>query len=31
MSDEVHPTRKGYIEWWTPVIEEELAEFLNVE
>lgn len=21
MSDEVHPTRAGYVEWWTPVIE----------
>ncbi|MGN1141390.1 MAG: SGNH/GDSL hydrolase family protein [Oliverpabstia sp.] len=29
MSDEVHPTRKGYVEWWTPVIEEELCEFLD--
>lgn len=28
MGDEVHPTRKGYVEWWTPVIEEGLTEFL---
>lgn len=28
MHDEVHPTRKGYVEWWTPVLEESLAEFM---
>lgn len=28
MHDEVHPFRKGYVEWWTPVIEEYLAEYL---
>lgn len=28
MHDEVHPFRKGYVEWWTPVIEEYLTEFL---
>ena len=29
MHDEVHPFRKGYVEWWTPVIEEYLIEFLG--
>ena len=29
MHDEVHPCRKGYVEWWTPVIEEYLTEFLS--
>lgn len=29
MHDEVHPFRKGYVEWWTPVIEEYLTEFLS--
>lgn len=29
MHDEVHPFRKGYVEWWTPVIEEYLTEFLG--
>ncbi len=28
MHDEVHPYRLGYVEWWTPVIEKELAEFM---
>lgn len=28
MHDEIHPFRKGYVEWWTPVIEEYLTEFL---
>ncbi|MCD8154224.1 MAG: SGNH/GDSL hydrolase family protein [Clostridiales bacterium] len=29
MYDEVHPTRTGYVEWWTPVIEESLTAFLT--
>ena len=29
MHDEVHPFRKGYVEWWTPVIEEYLTEYLG--
>ncbi len=29
MSDEIHPFRKGYVEWWTPVIERSLEEFLT--
>ncbi len=24
MYDSIHPTQAGYLEWWTPVIEEEL-------
>lgn len=27
MADPVHPTRRGYVEWWTPVFESALAEF----
>lgn len=27
MADPVHPTRVGYVEWWTPVFESALAEF----
>ncbi len=27
MSDEVHPTRQGYIEWWTPVIDSYLTQY----
>ena len=29
MYDQVHPNRAGYIEWWTPVIEQELAAYLT--
>jgi lysophospholipase L1-like esterase len=28
MTDQVHPNRTGYIEWWTPYIEECLVEYL---
>ncbi|MCF0134433.1 MAG: SGNH/GDSL hydrolase family protein [Blautia sp.] len=28
MCDEVHPFKKGYVEWWTPVFEAYLSEFL---
>ena len=24
MSDPVHPTRAGYRDWWTPIMEKEL-------
>lgn len=29
MSDDVHPTYKGYTEWWTPVFEEYLSEYMT--
>lgn len=29
MSDDVHPTYKGYEEWWTPVFEEYLSEYVT--
>nr|WP_295277831.1 SGNH/GDSL hydrolase family protein [uncultured Blautia sp.] len=29
MHDEVHPFRKGYVEWWTPVIENYLIEYIS--
>lgn len=29
MFDEVHPTRAGYVEWWTPVIDAALTEYLG--
>ena len=28
MADEIHPTKAGYREWWTPVFERELARLL---
>ena len=28
MHDEVHPYRLGYVEWWTPVFEKDLTDFL---
>ena len=29
MRDEIHPTRQGYLEWWTPVIRQRLCEILR--
>lgn len=29
MFDEVHPTRAGYVEWWTPVMNAGLIEYLG--
>lgn len=29
MVDDVHPTQKGYLEWWTPVFEKKLLSMLN--
>jgi hypothetical protein len=28
MSDAIHPTKKGYLEWWGPYIEAQLYEML---
>ncbi len=25
----IHPTKAGYLEWWTPVIEQGLIEYMN--
>ena len=29
MNDEVHPTREGYVSWWTPVLEKKMSTFLK--
>lgn len=29
MFDQVHPYKSGYTEWWTPVIDEYLADFMS--
>ena len=29
MADPVHPTQAGYLEWWTPKMEEYLYQFLE--
>ena len=29
MADEIHPTQAGYLEWWTPFMEEQLYEIIN--
>ena len=29
MADSIHPTREGYLEWWTPVIEAELYRIVG--
>lgn len=28
MADDVHPTLEGYTEWWSPVFEEYLSEYM---
>ncbi len=28
MKDSIHPTKAGYLEWWVPVIEQELFEMV---
>ena len=27
--DGIHPLREGYVKWWTPVFEKEIADYLN--
>ena len=29
MADPIHPTRAGYLKWWTPKMEEYLFDFLS--
>ena len=29
MADPIHPLRKGYTDWWTPVFEKKILRFLN--
>ena len=29
MADEIHPTRAGYLEWWTPVMEKDIIEMME--
>lgn len=29
MADSIHPTKAGYLEWWTPKMEEYLSTFVN--
>lgn len=29
MADSIHPTQAGYLEWWTPYMEEKIVEYLS--
>ena len=29
MADKIHPTKAGYLEWWTPKMEQEIYEFIG--
>ena len=29
MADDIHPTQAGYLEWWTPFMEQELYEIIK--
>ena len=31
MFDDVHPTRAGYVEWWTPVIDAALVDYMSAQ
>ena len=31
MADTIHPTRAGYLEWWTPVMEKDILEIIKTE
>lgn len=31
MFDQVHPYKSGYIEWWTPVIDAYLVEYMSAQ
>lgn len=31
MADKIHPTKAGYLEWWTPVFNDRLTEVINNE
>ena len=28
MSDGIHPNKTGYVEWWTPQFEAEIAKYM---
>lgn len=28
MADKIHPTKAGYLEWWTPKMEQELYKWV---
>ena len=29
MADNIHPTKAGYLEWWTPKIEAYIVDYLS--
>lgn len=29
MADAIHPTQAGYLEWWTPFMEEKIVEYIS--
>lgn len=31
MNDEIHPTKKGYLEWWTPQMESDLYNIIEAK
>lgn len=31
MADKIHPTKAGYLEWWTPVFNQKLTEVIKNE
>ena len=31
MADAIHPTREGYLQWWTPYMEKALSGIIRAE
>lgn len=29
MADKIHPTQAGYLEWWTPLMEKYIIDYLE--
>lgn len=29
MADEIHPTQAGYLEWWTPKMEQYIINYME--
>lgn len=30
MADKIHPTKAGYLEWWTPKMEQYIYDYIKV-
>lgn len=30
MADKIHPTKAGYLEWWTPKMEQYIYKYIEM-